>query len=151
LNKLWEIWFLKVFMKYVIWARGSVVGWGHYATSRKVAGPNPHEITGFLKWPNPSSRSIALGSTQPLKEISTRIYLGVQGGRRVRPTTSLPSVSRLPRICELRRLTTLWTSTAYYRDNFTFYFSLTMFCHLYIIYIYLTISQYFNFLNYIRV
>jgi hypothetical protein len=44
----------------------------HYATSREVAGSIPDEVTGFFNWPNPSSRTMALGSTQPLTEMSTR-------------------------------------------------------------------------------
>jgi hypothetical protein len=62
----------------------------HYATSCKVAGSNPDEVVGFFNWPNPSSRTMALVSTQPLTEMSTR---------RVRLTTSPPSVSRLLRKC----------------------------------------------------
>jgi hypothetical protein len=42
------------------------------ATSRKVAGSISNDITGFFKWLTPSSRTIALGSTQPLTEMSTR-------------------------------------------------------------------------------
>jgi hypothetical protein len=44
----------------------------HYPTSRKVAGLIPDEVIGFLNWPNPSSRNMALGSTQPLIEMSTK-------------------------------------------------------------------------------
>jgi hypothetical protein len=44
----------------------------HYATSRKVAGSIPDVVIGFLNWPNPSSRTMSLGSTQFLTEVSTR-------------------------------------------------------------------------------
>jgi hypothetical protein len=38
----------------------------HYATSRKVAGSIPNEVIGLFNLPNPSSRTMALRSTQPL-------------------------------------------------------------------------------------
>jgi hypothetical protein len=44
----------------------------HYATSRKVTVPIPDEVVEFFDRPNPSSRTMALGSTQPLTEMSTR-------------------------------------------------------------------------------
>jgi hypothetical protein len=47
-------------------------GSGYYATSQKVSGSIPDEIIGILNLPNPSSRTVALGSTQPLTEMSTR-------------------------------------------------------------------------------
>jgi hypothetical protein len=43
----------------------------HYATSRKVAGLSPDEVD-FFNSSNPSSRTMALESTQPLTEMSTR-------------------------------------------------------------------------------
>jgi hypothetical protein len=33
----------------------------------------------FFNWPNPSSRTMALGSNQPLTEMSTRNLVGVKG------------------------------------------------------------------------
>jgi hypothetical protein len=66
-----------------------------YATSRKVAGLIPDEVIGFFNWPNPSCCTMALGSTQPLTEMSTRSLPGGKGW----PTASPPSVSRLSRKC----------------------------------------------------
>jgi hypothetical protein len=47
----------------------------HFATSRKFAGSCPDAVD-FLNLPNPSSRTMALGSTQPLTEMSTRNLAG---------------------------------------------------------------------------
>jgi hypothetical protein len=44
----------------------------HCPTSQEVAGLIPDEITGFFNWPSPSIRTMALGSAQPLIEMSTR-------------------------------------------------------------------------------
>ena len=47
-------------------------------TNRKVAGSIPDSVIGIFHWHNPSDRTMALGSTQPLTEMSTRkIYWGV--------------------------------------------------------------------------
>jgi hypothetical protein len=54
-----------IFLRVHSWLR-------HYATSRKVAGSNPDEVDFFFNLPNPSSSTTALGSTQPLTEMSTR-------------------------------------------------------------------------------
>ena len=44
----------------------------HCATTRKVAGSIPDGFIGIFHWHNPSGRTVALGSTQPLTEMSTR-------------------------------------------------------------------------------
>ena len=46
----------------------------HCATSRKVAGSIPDGVTGIFHWHNPSGRTMALGLTQPLTEMSTRNF-----------------------------------------------------------------------------
>ena len=43
----------------------------HWATSQKVAGAIPDGVIGIFHWHNPSGRTMALGSTQPLTEMST--------------------------------------------------------------------------------
>jgi len=43
----------------------------HSATSRKVAGSIPDGVTGIFHW-HPSVRTMALGLTQPVTEMSTR-------------------------------------------------------------------------------
>jgi hypothetical protein len=50
----------------------------HYATSRKVKRSSPDEVDLF-NIPNPSSRTMALESTQPLAEMSTRNLPGSKG------------------------------------------------------------------------
>jgi len=51
----------------------------HCATSRKVAGLVPDGVTGIFHWNNPSGRTMALGLTQLLTEMSTRnIFWGVK-------------------------------------------------------------------------
>ena len=51
------------------------------ATSRKVAGSIPGGVIAIFHWHNPSDRTVALESTQPLTEMSTRnISWGVKKG-----------------------------------------------------------------------
>jgi hypothetical protein len=50
-----------------------VAQWLRYcATNRKVAGSIPDVVIGLFHRHNPSDRTMALGSTQPLTEMSTR-------------------------------------------------------------------------------
>jgi hypothetical protein len=44
-----------------------------------VAGSIPGDVIRFSNWLNPSSRNVALVSTQPLTEMSTRNIPGVKG------------------------------------------------------------------------
>jgi hypothetical protein len=54
---------------------GSVVGWGNMLQAGSIF----DEVTGFFNWPNPSSRTVALRSTQPLTEMSARNLPGGKG------------------------------------------------------------------------
>jgi hypothetical protein len=51
----------------------------HRATSRKLEVLISDEFTGFSNWSNPSSRTMALCSTQSLTEMSTRNLPGSKG------------------------------------------------------------------------
>jgi hypothetical protein len=58
-------------------ARGSIVGWGTALQTRRLWVWFP--VIGFFHWHNPSGRTMALGLTQPLTEMSTR---GISWGLR---------------------------------------------------------------------
>jgi hypothetical protein len=94
----------------------------HYATSRKVAGLFPDEVIVFLNSANRSSLTMALRSTQILTEMSTRILSGGKG-RPARKADNLIAICEMIayKMWEPRRSTTLWVSTACYRDNFTIF------------------------------
>jgi hypothetical protein len=84
---------------YGIWggARSIVVGWGSVLQAGRKRGRVPMRWT-FFNLPNRSSRTMALGTTQPLTEMSTRnLPERVKCGRRVGMTTLPSSVSRLSR------------------------------------------------------
>jgi len=63
----------------------------HCSTSQKVAGSIPDCVIVILHWHKPSGRTMTLGSTQPLTEMSTRNIYWDKGGRCVRLTTLPPS------------------------------------------------------------
>jgi hypothetical protein len=65
---------------------------------------------------------MALESTQPLTEISTKNLPGGKGGRPARKADNLTAICEPInyKMWEPRRLTTLWASTACYKDSFIF-------------------------------
>jgi hypothetical protein len=75
----------------------------------------------FFILPSPSNRTMALGSTQPLTEMSTRNLPGSKG-RSAPRADNVTAISEpiVWKMWELQRLTTLWASTACYRDSCTF-------------------------------
>jgi hypothetical protein len=95
-------------------ARGSVVGWGTMLQAGRSLVPFPMRWI-FFNWPNPSSRTMALGSTKPLTEMSTR-NLPRGKGRSARKAWA----DCLEKMWEPKSHTTLWAFTACYRDSFTF-------------------------------
>jgi len=61
------------------------------ATNRKVAGSIPDGVIGIFHWHNTSDRSMTLGSTQPLTEMSTTIISWGKSIRCLGLTTLPPS------------------------------------------------------------
>jgi hypothetical protein len=60
-------------LSYPIPLATAVAQWLRYcATNRNVAGSIPDGVTGIFHWHNPSYRTMVLGATQPLTEMSTR-------------------------------------------------------------------------------
>jgi hypothetical protein len=83
----------------------------HCATNRNVAGSVPDVVTGIFHWHNPSGRTMVLGSTQSLTEMSTRNIFWGKGDRCVGLTTLPlscadclkiwdPQLPRTPRACQ---------------------------------------------------
>lgn len=71
------------------------------ATSREVAGSIPDGVFGIFLQLNPSVRTLALGSTQPLTEVSTlNISWGGKGVQYVRLATLPPSCADCLEILE---------------------------------------------------
>jgi hypothetical protein len=75
----------------------------------------------FFNFVNPSSRSMALESTQPLTKMSTRNLFGGKG----RPALKADNLTAIYepivyKLWEPQNLTTLWASTACYRDTYPY-------------------------------
>jgi hypothetical protein len=80
----------------------------------------PMRSLDFFNLPNTSSRTVTLGSTQSVTEISTRNLPGGKG-QPARLTTSPPFVSRSLRECgSLDFSQTLYVCTARYKGSFAF-------------------------------
>jgi hypothetical protein len=91
-------------------------GGGIMLQTRKSLSWNP-DVIGFFSWPNSCSRIMALGSTQPLTEMSTRNLLGWLACKADNLTAICePTVWKM---WEPQHLTTRWAFTAWYRDSFT--------------------------------
>jgi hypothetical protein len=69
--------------------KGHAAALSRFAKIRKIAGSVPDEVFFFL--PNPSIRTMALGSTQPLTEMSTR-NLHKGKARLARKTNNLTAI-----------------------------------------------------------
>jgi hypothetical protein len=82
-----------IIIKYyhILLLRNGTLDWGTLITSRKVSDWISDEVIGFSSWPNSSSRTMALGSTQPLAEMSTR-NLPVRKGLSARKVDNLISI-----------------------------------------------------------
>jgi hypothetical protein len=89
------------------------------STSRKVAGSIPNGVIGVFHWHNPSGRTMALGSTQPLTEMSTRN--GGKGGRCVEMTTLPPSCADCLEIWESQPPGAIRACLRMHRNCFTSY------------------------------
>jgi hypothetical protein len=83
-------------------------------------GSVPDKVIGFLNGPNLSSRTVTLGSAQTLTEMSTRNLPGGKGLLACKADDLTATCeSTIYKMCEPRRLTTLWDSTGCNRDSFT--------------------------------
>jgi hypothetical protein len=65
----WDSW---KYILYFIISAGAGVAWLVEALCYKSRIRFPMRSLDFFNWPNPSSRTMTLGSTQPLTEMSTR-------------------------------------------------------------------------------
>jgi hypothetical protein len=103
-------------MRIELLACGSVLGWG----TMLQAGRSPVQVQDFSSWSHSSGRTMALSSTQPLTEMSTRNFRGGKG-RSPRKDDNLTAICKpiVQKMWEPRRLTNLWAFTACYRSSFT--------------------------------
>jgi len=129
----WNAWqpvmFHWVGLLHLIWKIGypdkffiffSPSGKEHHTTSWKVTGSIPDGFIGIFHWLNPSSHTMALGSTQPLTEMSTRSISwggGGKGSRCIGLTTLPPSCAERLEIWEPWPPGTLRAYSGKYQDG----------------------------------
>jgi hypothetical protein len=65
------------------------------ATSRKVADSISYKVTVLFNLPNPSSLTMALRSTPPVTEMSTKNHLGGGGGGKLGKAGNLTAIYEL--------------------------------------------------------
>jgi len=92
----------------------------HCAASRKIVSSIPDSVAGIFHWQNPSDRTMSLGSTQPLTEMST---IGGKVGRCVGLTTLPPSCADCHEIWEPQLPGNLRACQGLEWDCFTFTFT----------------------------
>jgi hypothetical protein len=116
---MWELFCFRVLGTVIIFIQHN---WLRHATNQKVVGSIP-DVT--VKLPNPSSRTMDLWSTQPLREMCTRNILGGKGRLELK-YDNLTAIFEpiFYKIWEPRRVTTLWASPVWYKNIFTFLFQL---------------------------
>jgi hypothetical protein len=114
----WDFMYVCMYIYCTALFKGHAVTWLIEALCYKPEGRGlESRWGGYFQFTQSFQRIMALGSTKPLTEMSTRNFRG----RDVRLTTLPPSMSLLSReMWEPRHLTTLWASTSCYRDSFTF-------------------------------
>jgi hypothetical protein len=101
-------------------AHSSVVGWGAMLQAGRSPVRVPDEVN-FFHVPNPSSRIMALGSTQRITEMSTRNLPGGKMRPAHRPDIILlPSMSQMSENVGASTSRNLRDLHSLYRDDFTF-------------------------------
>jgi hypothetical protein len=93
------------------------------ATRRKALASNPNEDIGFFfNLPNPPNHTVAVGSTQPLTEMSARNLPEGSKARPERKSNNFTTVSAdYPENVGTSTSRILWTSAACYRDSYTYF------------------------------